>query len=182
MSVDCSGEYVVLRIVAEVEKGFRDRVLPVAPEFAEWLRATLEVDLEGKVFTLAKRSLKLHGVSRTVCRIGGAARVLVNQELGKSASAHDFRRAFGTRWATRVQPAILRELMRHQSIETTMRYYVGMQSAEVAKHLQVWAGSGEERRPNPSMKSEGDRLGDQACATAEASSLSRPLSRSRGTT
>jgi integrase len=136
LSVDYSGEYVVLRIAAEAEKGFRDRVLPVAPEFAEWLLATPTAARRGKVLAIAKRSIKLHGVSRTICSIGETACVLVNHELKKSASAHDFRRAFGTRWASRVQPAILRELMRHQSIETTMRYYVGMQADDVAKQLQ----------------------------------------------
>ena len=43
----------------------------------------------------------------------------------KYASAHDFRRAFGDRWALRVMPPVLMQLMRHESIETTMRYYVG---------------------------------------------------------
>jgi integrase len=43
----------------------------------------------------------------------------------KYASAHDFRRAFGDRWALRVMPRVLMQLMRHESIETTMRYYVG---------------------------------------------------------
>ena len=43
----------------------------------------------------------------------------------KYASAHDLRRAFGERWAARIMPAQLRELMRHESIETTLRYYVG---------------------------------------------------------
>ncbi|WP_197526299.1 tyrosine-type recombinase/integrase [Botrimarina colliarenosi] len=146
LSVDCSGEFVVLRIAAEAEKGFQDRVLPVAPEFAEWLLATPGDSREGKVFSLAKSSRKLHGVSRTICLVGEAARVLVNRELEKSASAHDFRRAFGTRWAGRVQPAILRELMRHQSIETTMRYYVGVQTNEVARHLEGWAADNTKSR------------------------------------
>lgn len=138
MAIDDRGEYVAIRIAAEAEKGFRDRTLPVAPEFADLLRSCGESDRVGKVFALAKRTLKLHGVSRTICKIGEAARVVVNQELGKFASAHDFRRAFGTRWAARVQPAILRELMRHQSIETTMRYYVGIQADEVYSQLKAW--------------------------------------------
>jgi integrase len=43
----------------------------------------------------------------------------------KYASAHAFRRAFGDRWARRVMPPVLMQLMRHESIDTTMRYYVG---------------------------------------------------------
>lgn len=135
LSVDCGGEYVVLRVAAEAEKGFRDRVLPIAPEFSEWIEKTREAERIGRVFEIAERDLRIHGVSRTICKIGQASRVLVNQEMEKYASAHDLRRAFGTRWAARVQPAILRELMRHQSIETTMRYYVGIQADEVSRLL-----------------------------------------------
>ena len=43
-------------------------------------------------------------------------------EKVKYASAHDFRRAFGVRWAARLMPAQLMELMRHESIETTLRF------------------------------------------------------------
>jgi len=39
----------------------------------------------------------------------------------KYASAHDLRRAFGERWAARIMPAQLKDLMRHESIETTLR-------------------------------------------------------------
>jgi integrase len=51
----------------------------------------------------------------------------------KYASAHDFRRAFGERWAARIMPAQLKELMRHESIETTLRYYVGTNAARTAE-------------------------------------------------
>jgi integrase len=139
LAVDCCGEFVVLRIAAEVEKGFRDRLLPVAPEFAVWLRSHTLSQRQGKTFAVARKGLGIHRVSRTNSEIGEAARVVVNQGLKKFASAHDFRRAFGTRWAGRVQPAILRELMRHQSIETTTRYYVGIQAEEISRQLEKWA-------------------------------------------
>lgn len=41
------------------------------------------------------------------------------------ASAHDLRRSFSERWSVRVMPQVLKDLMRHESIETTLRYYVG---------------------------------------------------------
>lgn len=41
----------------------------------------------------------------------------------KFASAHDLRRSFGDRWSRRVLPQHLQELMRHESISTTLRYY-----------------------------------------------------------
>ena len=40
-------------------------------------------------------------------------------------SAHDLRRSFGECWSSRVMPQVLKQLMRHESIETTLRYYVG---------------------------------------------------------
>ena len=53
----------------------------------------------------------------------------------KYASAHDLPRAFGLRWSARVMPAVLQQLMRHESIETTMRYYVGRNADAVADAL-----------------------------------------------
>jgi integrase len=53
----------------------------------------------------------------------------------KYASAHDLRRAFGLRWSARVMPAVLQQLMRQESIETTMRYYVGRDADAVADVL-----------------------------------------------
>ena len=55
----------------------------------------------------------------------------------KFASAHDLRRSFGERWSIRVMPKVLKELMRHRSIETTMRYYVGKNAEQTADVL--WA-------------------------------------------
>ena len=57
------------------------------------------------------------------------------------ATAHDLRRAFGTRWSKRVMPATLQKLMRHASIETTMRYYVEHNADDVSADLWAWAGS-----------------------------------------
>ncbi len=53
----------------------------------------------------------------------------------KYASAHDLRRSFGQRWAARVMPTVLMELMRHESIETTLKYYVEQNAQETAKTL-----------------------------------------------
>ena len=74
---------------------------------------------------------------RVISDIGEQADVLVNSTEGKYASAHDLRRSFGTRWAARVKPATLQLLMRHESIETTMKYYVDQDADDVADEL--WA-------------------------------------------
>ncbi len=44
--------FPMLRIPAKHEKGNQDRLLPMAPEFAEMLRATPEADRTGGVFFL----------------------------------------------------------------------------------------------------------------------------------
>ena len=74
-------------------------------------------------------------VSKIVSGIGKKARVVVNKTEGKFASAHDLRRSFGNRWAGRVNPATLTLLMRHESIETTLKYYVDQDADEVADEL-----------------------------------------------
>jgi len=105
----------MLQIPGELEKGNADRRLPIAPEFALFLLETPEV-------------------AKIVSKIGKAAGVKVyvnpkDPEKVKYASAHEFRRAFGVRWAARLMPAQLMELMRRESIETTLRFYVGTDAA-----------------------------------------------------
>ena len=53
----------------------------------------------------------------------------------KFASAHDFRRSFGERWASRVMPVVLMELMRHESMSTTLKFYVGRNAERTADIL-----------------------------------------------
>ena len=53
----------------------------------------------------------------------------------KHASAHDLRRGFGFRWSRRIMPAVLKELMRHADIKTTMDFYVGTEAEETARML-----------------------------------------------
>jgi integrase len=132
----------MLRISAEWEKGNRDRLLPITPDFAEYLLATAEADRHGPVF----RPLLPSGsradaakAGRMISLIGEKARVIVHThpKTGKVkwASAHDLRRSFGTRWARKVTTAVLQKLMRHESISTTMGYYVDLDAEELAEDL-----------------------------------------------
>ena len=116
--------------------------LRFAPEFALLLLETPEAARTGAVFKLpslrgSKSELRSTRVGRIVSKIGASAGIRVhvnptNPKKVKYASAHDLRRAFGERWAARIMPAQLRELMRHESIETTLRYYVGANAERTA--------------------------------------------------
>jgi integrase len=82
--VDFSGRRPMLRIPGESEKGGKDRLLPVAPEFAELLQQISEAERHGRVFKLlGKRyaDARMEGdwVSRVICQIGCKAHVVVDQ-------------------------------------------------------------------------------------------------------
>ncbi|MCH8046437.1 MAG: site-specific integrase [Planctomycetes bacterium] len=154
LAVDMTGRRPMLRIPAELEKGHKTRILPMAPEFAEFLERVPEAERRGRVFKpLGLRGLvmavSVQWVSKMTGRIGEKACVAVgtrkvkDKETGKMvevpkwASAQDLRRSFGERWSTRVMPQVLMELMRHENIETTMKYYVGRNAERTADAL--WA-------------------------------------------
>ena len=153
ISVDLSGRFPRLRIDAAAEKGHRDRLLPLTPDFAAWLLETPAAERRGRVFKLDGLAgggfLRPDRVSRIVSVIGKRAGIVVKRTKGKGgvvktkyASCHDLRRSFATRWAPRVKPATLQLLMRHASIETTLGYYVELDADELAAEL--WASHGGE--------------------------------------
>jgi integrase len=138
------GKYPALRIRAEAEKAHRDRLLPIAPEFAEFLLAIPKANRRDLVFGIYGQSgkpLSTKRASRYISAIGKAANVVTNKAENRYASAHDLRRSFGTRWARRVPPAILRDLMRHSSITTTMTYYVSQSAEDVGDVLRSAVGN-----------------------------------------
>jgi integrase len=149
-----------VHIGTEAQKSNESETLPLAPEFADLLAGTPEDDRHGRVFKLlgvvnpkggprtCERVTDPDWVPRIVARIGKAAGVVVNRrkkrdpktvkarEVVKYASAHDLRRSFGTRWAYRVLPQVLQQLMRHERIETTPAYYVELEAGRTA--VAVW--------------------------------------------
>jgi integrase len=158
--VDFSGRRPMLRIPAEAEKGNRDRLLPMTPDFATLLESVPESQRKGRVFKL----LNIDGtllrperctVGKLLSAIGAKAGVVVDERekngetVRKFASAHDLRRAFGQRWAAKIKPTQLRELMRHASITTTLAYYVGEDAEETADALWETLGNtlGNTREP-----------------------------------
>ncbi len=139
ISVELDGRRPRLRIFAEAEKGHQDRLLPMTPDFAQFLALTPTAKRTGPVFELlglqTGTPITAKRISRIVSAIGKRANVVVNKAEGKYASAHDLRRSFGTRWAGRVKPATLQLLMRHKSIETTLKYYVEQDADDIADEL-----------------------------------------------
>lgn len=142
LCIDLDGKRPRLRIPVELEKGHRDRLLPITPDFAEYLLATAEADRRGPIFRPLmpsgnRANAQLAG--RMVALIGELARVVVHTDaktgVVKFASAHDLRRSFGTRWAKRVKTPVLMRLMRHENIATTMAYYVSLECDEIAEEL-----------------------------------------------
>ncbi len=142
----------MLRIWEESEKGKRDRLLALTPDFVEHLRTVDECNRGGEVFRLPLfrygkriRTTNEKTVSKKVSAIGEAANVIVGQHKGgpRYATAHDLRRSFGERWALKVRPVILKELMRHSSLETTMKYYVGENALRTAD--EVWESHEKEK-------------------------------------
>ena len=128
------GYHPALRFQLGSQKAKRAELVPIAPEFAKMLEATPEAKRRGPVFPLPQCP---RYVGQIVAGIGKKAGVVVDQETGKPATAHDYRRAFGTRWAKLVMPAVLRRLMRHKKIDTTLKYYVDQDVEDIATDL--WA-------------------------------------------
>lgn len=131
--------YPLMIIHAEGQKSRQDECVPLPPDLAAWLRMTPECDRCGLVAPLPQ--LNTTNTGREISRIGEAAKIKVN-DAGKFASAHDFRRSFGTRWARLVKPLTLQRLMRHSAIETTLRYYVGLSSDDAGADMYGNAGNG----------------------------------------
>jgi integrase len=149
--VELKGDYSMLHIPGALQKSGKDQQCPIAPEFFELLDATPEADRRGKVFKPISRTRgvvsTVEFVGRVISLIGEVALVKVRtenkkdpkigelMEVIKYASAHDLRRSFGERWANLVMPQELMVLMRHENIETTMRYYVGRNANRTANTL-----------------------------------------------
>ena len=145
--IDLDGKWPMFIIRGELEKGRRDRRLPMAPEFADLLQGVPAEQRKSRVVEPQPRregaaTPHPHRIGEVIAKIGQAAEIVVDADprtgaATKYASAHDLRRAFGHRWASRVMPAILQKLMRHASVQTAMQYYVNLEADEVAD--TVWA-------------------------------------------
>lgn len=152
LSVELDGKRPMFRIQAHAEKGRRFRLLPMTPDFYRFLQEIPRSERRGLVFKplgpQSGRRPLLDWWSKMITKIGRKANVKVSErhkrplETGgepvvtvKWASAHDLRRAFGFRWSTKVRAPLLMQLMRHESITTTLQFYVGRDAEAAADEL-----------------------------------------------
>jgi len=137
--VDLSARRPVVHIAAEGQKSHKSQTLPIAPEFAAMLEATPQAQRTGFVFNPlsgGNRRASREVAIRTISDIGEAAGIKTwtnpRTKAVKFATAHDLRRAFGLRWSSRVMPAVLQQMMRHATIQTTLKFYVGRDAQAAA--------------------------------------------------
>lgn len=146
ITVNLSGERPRLKIEANADKSTKARLLPITPDFAQLLLGVEPSRRHGRVFRPVVPNqiceLRADTCSKFITSIGKEAKVCVGERPPKGeekeprkswAGAHCFRRAFGTRWSKRLRPQQLQELMRHESITTTMTFYVEDDIVDVEK-------------------------------------------------
>lgn len=153
--VDIDGEVPVY--VIRKQKNKNEELLPIVGDFVEWLNEVPKNRRRGFVFPFpgqgTDRVTQRHA-ERIISRLGEAANVVTldnvrprQKTVGKgknkrtitsttkTASIHDFRRSFGTRWSMKpgVTPQVLMRLMRHSDIKVTMEYYVDADLKSIAE-------------------------------------------------
>ena len=144
-----SGKHPAFHISADAQKASRDEIVPCTPDFAQWIMETPEEYRSGFVFNMLgglDKNISPKHAWKVISAIGKRTGILVNPHEKKFASAHDLRRSFGTRWASRVKPVVLQKLMRHANIQTTLNFYVSLDSDDVAS--QLWANYSQDAEVN----------------------------------
>lgn len=123
--------YPCIEWPASSHKNRRADMTPLPPDLLRFLSRC--PDRSGRVFGVPlARSTIIHRLSAA----GRASGVRVSAT--KHVTAHDLRRTFGNRWALRLHPLVLRAMMRHASMETTLRYYVDLRLDQLGEAL--WGG------------------------------------------
>lgn len=128
ISFDLAGGWI--RIPADVEKGKKNRLLPMTQELIDVLSTVPPERRHGRVFSVDGYDT----VSKRLTAIGKAAGVLVSGKKG--ASAQDLRRSFGTRLSRRLSTLDLKAMMRHESVQTTQDYYVDQEAEQLAASVR----------------------------------------------
>jgi integrase len=125
--VDLNREFPAIAWSISGHKSKREEVVPIPPDFARFLR---RFNQTGKVI---KTQLSTRQIKSILTDAGRTSGVRVSKN--KHITAHDLRRTTATRWALRVHPIVLKTMMRHRSLETTLKYYVDLDSDTIARKL-----------------------------------------------
>ncbi len=149
--IDLTGKRPMLWIPGDCQKSGKDELYPLAPEFCQLVLATPPAQRRGRVFRpIGVRGktgqLGMEYVSDAITRIGKQAGIAVSEttkrgadgkprRVVKWASAHDLRRGFGDRWKDRVLPIVLQSMMRHEDLNTTLKYYTSRNAQNTAETI-----------------------------------------------
>jgi integrase len=105
--------------------------------------------------------------SKIIAAIGEKAGIITDAQEKRHATAHDLRRSFGHRWAGKVMPQTLKELMRHADISTTLAYYVGSRAEAIASDLWKTEKGNTLGNTSPADDSNGKQQSTQPAAATE---------------
>ena len=130
--------FPVMLIYGEAQKSRQDEAMPIGRDFIEWLQATPERERRGLVAPLRRPNGNVYDsdkASRLIGDLGYLCGIRMDDK-GKFASAHDYRRAYGSRWAKVVPPVTLQRMMCHADLKTTMNFYVELSVVDISE--QIW--------------------------------------------
>ncbi|MCP3693458.1 MAG: site-specific integrase, partial [Planctomycetaceae bacterium] len=139
---DLTGKYPMFRFHGSLQKNGKTEVVPMAPDFAAWLKETPKRKRTGMVMAIPLPAdwTKGYGdragtkrVAKVIARVGKATNIRTSKT--STPTAHDLRRSFASNWSQRVLPQVLQTMMRHSSITTTMGYYVSSAADAIGKTL-----------------------------------------------
>jgi len=118
--------------LAAGQKSGHDETIPLLPELHDWLASLGRTSGPVVRPLVGGKPVTLDTTKRQISAIGAASGLVTGSETGKHVTAHDLRRSFGTRWALRVHPLVLKKLMRHETLDTTLRFYVHLDDSQIA--------------------------------------------------
>lgn len=126
--IDIDSEIPTITLAGAGQKSRRDETWCIPPDLARYLRR-----IEHRTGRVQPLTVSLRHLKQFFTDVGRHAEIEVAP--GKFATAHDLRRTFGHRWALRVHPLVLKHLMRHADISTTLKYYVDLDASEIGRSI-----------------------------------------------
>ncbi len=132
----------MLRFHGSLQKNGKTEAVPMAPDFAKFLKETPKRKRTGMVLSVPLSAdwtsetignVSAERVAKVIAKIGKATDIKTNKT--STPTAHGLRRSFASRWSRRVLPQTLKTMMRHADIATTMTYYVSSAADAIGAEL-----------------------------------------------